>query len=429
MNTIHHHTAAAALILGMLAPAACVDGPTPGAPGAPNGEAQADLSAGEDRRAAVALAIEQAERRIDTGRELGAARRSLDEALADPAAAPEQRDQARLAMSRLLEAEGDREGAIAAVEALLGERADSPSWPLQSAAEERLRLLLTGRGEAPLPGEPGEHEHTSPFARALARYFPAPEAGPREIEIEVHSFGGSREVSDRLGTFALAPAIRELRREACPRCDDRLPIHARSSRTGSWVGIPAARARLGSSLAVFYFDLGDLHIPARYDAELPLPSAEVVERLSKGEGLIAARERSGAPPVILIAAPRRAQLPAVEEALAAMEALPAAPVAVPLPKHLLRDEIQAVVRGQFGRFRVCYEELLERSPAAAGTIPLDFAILGDGTVADVKVDPATTTLRDATLEACMVEATRALRFPAAGEKTTVVYPIELSPGG
>lgn len=29
----------------------------------------------------------------------------------------------------------------------------------------------------------------------------------------------------------------------------------------------------------------------------------------------------------------------------------------------------------------------------------------------------------------MVEATRTLRFPGAGKKTTVVYPIELSPGG
>ncbi|XXT21243.1 response regulator [Sorangium sp. So ce429] len=269
----------------------------------------------------------------------------------------------------------------------------------------------------------------SPFARALARYFPVPESSPRAITIRVLTFGGSREVSERLRTFAIGPAIRALRQEACPRCDDQVVINHMSSGTDGWVQIAAARPRLGSSLAVFYFDLGNQRIPARYDADLPLPTADIVARLEKGEGLIAARERAGAPPAILIAAPRRAHLPAVEAALAAMTELPAAPVSVPLPGQIEPAEIQAVVRGSFGRYRVCYEELLAGSPAAAGSVPLTFAILGDGAVADAAVDTARSTLRDATLERCMVAATSALRFPGIGQKTKVVYPIELSPGG
>ncbi|WP_437815311.1 AgmX/PglI C-terminal domain-containing protein [Sorangium sp. So ce1078] len=424
MNTIHPH-AAAAIALGLLSLASCVEGPETAAPGA---EVRVDVSTGKDRRSDTSLAIEQAERRLDAGREIAAARQALSEVLADPSVTPDQRDQARLAMSRVLEAEGDKEAAIAAVESLLGDHAVGEPWPLQRAAERRLRLLVTGSEEKPLPEEPIDARLASPFARALARCFPVPESGSRELTIRVFAFGGSRDVSDRLRTFALPTAIRSLRQEACPRCDDQVAIDHTSSRTDGWTQIPAARPLLGSSLAVFYFDLGNQRIPARYDADLPLPTAEIVARLEQGEGLIAVRERGGAPPAILIAAPRQAQLPAVEEALAAMNELPAGPVAVPLPDGLAPAEVQAVVRTGFPAYRTCYEALLERRPDAAGKVPLSFAILGDGTVADVLVDAATATLRDATTDRCMVEATRGLRFPAIGKKTTVVYPIEFSPG-
>ncbi|KYG07342.1 hypothetical protein BE21_29830 [Sorangium cellulosum] len=424
MNIIHRSAAAAAVALGLISLASCVEGPETAAPGA---EARVDLAAGADRRPDASLAIEQAERRLDAGREIAAARQALSEALADPALTRDQRDQARLAMSRVLEAEGDREAAIAAVESMLGEHAVDEPWPLQRAAERRLRLLVTGSEEKPLPDEPADAEQASPFARALARYFPVPESGPRELTVTVLTFGGSRDVSERLKTFAIPTAIRALRQETCPRCD-RVSINRMSHGTDGWTQIPAARPLLGSSLAVFYFDLGNQRIPARYDADLPLPTADIVARLEKGEGLIAVRERAGAPPAILIAAPRKAQLPAVEEALAAMAEVPAGPVAVPLPDGLTPAEIQAVVRTGFPAYRTCYEALLERRPDAAGKIPLSFAIHGDGTVADVQVDAAAATLRDATTDRCMVEATRGLRFPAIGQKTTVVYPIEFSPG-
>ncbi|WP_437525511.1 AgmX/PglI C-terminal domain-containing protein [Sorangium sp. So ce726] len=424
MNTIHHRVAAAAIAAGLLSLAACMEEPETAAPGT---EAHVDPGVGTDRRRDLSLAIEQAERRLDVGREIAAARQALSEVLADPAVTTEQRDQARLAMSRALEAEGDQEAAIAAVESLLGEHLVSEHWTLRRVAEQRLRLLVTGSEEQPLPEEPSDDTLASPFARALARYFPVPESGPREVTIQLLAFGGSSEVSDRLRTFAIPAAIRALRKGACPRCEE-VATRTMGSWTDGWVQIPSVRPQLGSSLAVFYFDLGNQRIPARYDADLPLPAADIVARLEKGEGLIAVRERGGAPPAILIAAPRQAQLPAVEEALAAMEELPAGPVAVPLSADLTQAEIQAVVRTGFPAFRTCYEALLGRRPDAAGKVPLSFAIRGDGTAIDVVVDAATATLRDAATDRCMVEATRALRFPAIGKKTTVVYPIEFSPG-
>jgi hypothetical protein len=297
-----------------------------------------------------------------------------------------------------------------------------------SCAEAPDTRLVTGSEAGPLTDGPEEAQKASPFARALAQAFPKAGPGARDLSVHVLAFGGSDEVSHRLGTFAVGAAMRAMEREACPVCDDHRLIHTFSSRTGGWVGIPASRPRLGSSLAVFYFDLGSQRIPARYDAELPIPSAEIAARLSRGEGLVAARERPGAPPVILIAAPRKAQLAAVEEALAAMRSLPKEPVAVPVAAPLSADEIRSVVRGAFPSYRACYEELLKRSPAAAGTVPLKFAVEGDGSVSDLQIDTAAATLHDAALEQCMLTTTAALTFTAAGVKTTVTYPIAFAPG-
>jgi hypothetical protein len=376
----------------------------------------------------VALRLEQAERSLDVGRDVAGARASLEEALRDPSMTLDQRDQARLALSRALEAGGDREAAVAPLEALLADHPEGQETPAEEAAEARLRKLLTGVDAEP----PSAHEDARPapaFAHALTRYFTTPNAGNAPIEVSLLAFGGSIERSDRLGTFAVDRAVREDRRQACSLCDDHLSIRMHSSRTGSWVGIPKSRARLGKSLAVFYFDLGGKRIPARYDAELPLPSAEIAARLERGDGLVAARERPGAPPAILIAAPREAQLAEVEEALAAMKTLPVEPVTVQLKAALRPEEIQGVVRASFGAYRACYESVLKNDPAAAGTARLHFSIRGDGAVEGVSVETPEGALHDATFEACMSTPTRGLVFPAnrATTPTVVTYPIAFAP--
>jgi hypothetical protein len=372
------------------------------------------------------LAVEEAERSLDVGRDVAGARRSLEAVLADPETAPEQRDEARLALSRAHDAAGDHEAAVVAVEALLASHPAGARYPLQEAAETRLRLLLTGSDARPRSRD-DDPRSASPFARALVKYFPTANARSAPLELNILAYGGSEEASNRLGTFAVGRAIREVRREACPLCDELVNIHTHSGRS-NWVGIPRDKASLASALAVFYFDLGDGRIPARYDAELPLPSADVAARVARGDGLIAVRERPSAPPAILIAAPREAQLAEVEEVLAAMKTIPTEPVAVTLKPALKPAEIQAVVRASFGAFRKCYDALLKGDPAAAGTTRVKFAIRGDGMVEGLTVD-SDPGLRAPAFEACMAAAFRALVFPAthAPGTTTVTYPVMFSP--
>jgi hypothetical protein len=378
------------------------------------------------RSQGTALQIERAGRSLDVGRDLAGARAALEQVLADPAITPEQRDEARLGLSRALEAGGDREGAIAAVEALLADHPDAARFPLEEVAAARLRKLVTGNDAEP-PRHVEKPGPVSPFARVLARDFPAPTASKASVEVRLQVFGGSEETSARLGTFAIDRALHELRREACPFCDDHLSITQSSGWNGSWVDIPRYRAKIPRALTVFYFDLGAGRIPARYDADLPLPSAEIAARLAKGDGLVAARERPGAPPVLLIAAPRDVQLAQVEEALAAMKTLPTEPVAVPVNGARQPEEIQAVVRASFGAFRQCYEAVLKVSPAATGTVKMHFVIRQEGSVEGVSA-VADGPLHDAAFERCMTSAVQTLAFPAApGGKVTVTYPIVFSP--
>jgi hypothetical protein len=396
---------------------------------APASDLDEPVAAAVPQAQGVALRLEQAERSLDVGRDVPGARAAVEEVLRDPSITREQRDAAHLAHSQALESGGDREGAISEVEALLAGHPERDPWPLADATEARLRKLLTGSEAAPKRSRPDEGRPVAPFARALARYFPVPADEKQPLEIAVAAFGGSG-ASERLGTFDVPGAIRERRREACSLCEDNLRIHSHSSGFGSWVNLPGVRKEVGSAVAVYYFDLGD-RIPARYDADLPLPSAEIAARLERGDGLVAARERPGAPPVIVIAAPRAAQLADVEEALAAMKTIPTEPVVVPLKAPLKPTEIQATVRASFGSFRICYEAVLKQSPTAAGTASMHFAIRGDGSVEAVSAEVSEGALRDPTFEACMTAATSALVFPAnrAVSPTTVTYPILFTPGG
>jgi hypothetical protein len=375
----------------------------------------------------VALRLEHAQRNLDVGRDVAGARTALDEVVRDPSATGDQRDEARLALSRALEVTGDREGAIAAVEGLLADHPDGDRWPLGEATEARLRKLLTGSDAAPPRPQGDESQAPPPFAQTLAHYFPVPADEKQPLELNVVTFGGVN-ASDRLGTFDVARAIREERRRACSLCEDHLRINTNKSGYGSWTRIPAAKNRLPGALTVYYFDLAD-PIPARYDAELPLPSAEIAARLERGDGLVAARERPGAPPAIVIAAPRAAQLADVEEALAQMKTLPTEPAAVALKSSLRAAEIQAVVRRSFGAFRSCYETFLTRDPSAAGKVNVRFAIQGDGLVTGVSAETVEGALHDPAFESCMVSATSALVFPATKQagSTTVTYPILFSP--
>jgi len=405
------------MVLGFVAmAAACASGEA-----IESGEAPAVVAqAADDSK--IALRIEKAARALDRGEDASRVKAEVEAVLADAQATAAERDDATLVLSRSLEASGDLEGAITVMEKLLAAHAEDREWTASDQASRRLRKLVTGSEEESSKQRRAAPGPVSELANHLVKFFPADPAG--KVRFRLLQFGGRREWSEKLGTFNVPDAIRQNRQESCANC--KTDIDSRSSHDGSWLGIPRQRASLGSSLVVIYFDLEGGKIPARYDADLPLPSAEIASRLARGEGLVMAKEREGAPPVVVIAAPRFAQLDNVEEALAKMKVLPTSPTSITLAGNLEPEEIQDVVRPSFGTFRGCYEDVLKTNPTAQGRIFLDFKIEPDGHVTNAKVNVESSDL--SAMHTCMLNFTQNLAFPAAPQSTTVVYPIMFSPG-
>ncbi len=408
------------ITLGVVGCQTDADEPETEAPGS-----QPERAADSLADASVPARLERALRSIDRSEDLEDAKAALESVVADPAATVEQRDEARLGLSRALASLGDEEGAISAVEAILAAHTDDGPFPARDAAEKRLRLLLTGSPEGDSFRLPRD-KPLPPAAAALAKLF-EPDADGRVL-IDIYLFGSPGRT--RSEAFDVAEAKRE---ETAFSLSKNRWVGQSVSQSTSWTSLPQAiaekrpdMARADRSLLVFYFDLGDNRVPSRYDAYLPLPSAEIAAALESGQGLIAMRKREGARPTIVIAAPRAGQLAMVEEAFAKMDELPAAPVKVPLGEGLLPGEIQSRVRSRFGSYRACYEELLSRDKAAEGKLEIEFVIDGSGKVERASIG-SEATLTDRKLQACVLEDVRKLEFPAVGKPTTVHYPIVMTP--
>lgn len=86
--------------------------------------------------------------------------------------------------------------------------------------------------------------------------------------------------------------------------------------------------------------------------------------------------------------------------------------------------IGQVVRGNFGRFRMCHEQALALTPNLAGTVKVRFVIGRDGNVSNVQQSGSD--LANPTLERCILSAFAGLSFPMpeAGI-VTVIYPVIL----
>jgi hypothetical protein len=91
-----------------------------------------------------------------------------------------------------------------------------------------------------------------------------------------------------------------------------------------------------------------------------------------------------------------------------------------LPPKVVGD----VVRGNFGRFRMCHEQAMASTPGLTGTVRARFVIGRDGNVANVGDGGSDVT--DAGLKRCVLSAFSGLSFPKpeAGI-VTVVYPVIL----
>jgi hypothetical protein len=92
------------------------------------------------------------------------------------------------------------------------------------------------------------------------------------------------------------------------------------------------------------------------------------------------------------------------------------------------EVIQRIVRQNFGRFRLCYENGLRNNPNLQGRVSVRFVIGRDGAVSNVSNGGSD--LPDGGVVQCVVRAFFGLSFPQPeGGIVTVTYPIMFSPGG
>lgn len=372
----------------------------------------------------AALTIEQAERMLDRGEAAAEAKTMLLAVLAEPQITADEKSAATLALSRAHEALGEVELAIQVIEREMATHAEDPSWSSKEYREHLLELL-TGSPER--QGiEPRKKVAAVPFARFLTKYFPANDDG--RVDTRIFMIGGDDEVSGELGTFDVSSGIRAEREAACPLCTDRTNVHTSRSQS-DWLMIPVAESSFGEALLVVYFDLGKNRIPARYERHLPMTVASIEHELEDGKSFILAKERVGAPPVVLIAAPRTAMLEDVERHLAELDRLPTELERVDVGLRLRPSEIQGVVRDSyFSVARACYDQLLEEDKQAAGKVNLRFSIQPEGKVAEIEIDAVEGNLDRAPFKTCMADAMNdEVRFPASGQSVNVTYPITFSP--
>lgn len=92
------------------------------------------------------------------------------------------------------------------------------------------------------------------------------------------------------------------------------------------------------------------------------------------------------------------------------------------------EVIQRIVRQNYGRFRLCYENGLRNNPNLQGRVAVRFVIGRDGSVSNVANGGSD--LPDPSVVQCVIRAYYGLSFPQPeGGIVTVVYPIMFSPGG
>jgi len=91
------------------------------------------------------------------------------------------------------------------------------------------------------------------------------------------------------------------------------------------------------------------------------------------------------------------------------------------------EVIQRIVRQNYGRFRMCYEQGLSRNPNLEGRVQVRFVIGRDGSVSNVSNGGSD--IPDSGVVGCVISAYYGLSFPQPeGGIVTVVYPIMFSPG-
>jgi tetratricopeptide (TPR) repeat protein len=92
------------------------------------------------------------------------------------------------------------------------------------------------------------------------------------------------------------------------------------------------------------------------------------------------------------------------------------------------EVVQRIVRQNFGRFRLCYENGLRNNPNLQGRVSVRFVIDRSGATANV--GNGGSDLPDSSVVNCIVRSFTGLSFPQPeGGIVTVTYPISFAPGG
>src|SRR5205085_10725049 len=91
------------------------------------------------------------------------------------------------------------------------------------------------------------------------------------------------------------------------------------------------------------------------------------------------------------------------------------------------EVIQRIVRQNFARFRLCYENGLRNNPTLQGRVAVRFVIGHDGAVSNV--GNGGSDMPDSGVVSCVVRSFYGLSFPQPeGGIVTVVYPMMFAPG-
>jgi len=102
--------------------------------------------------------------------------------------------------------------------------------------------------------------------------------------------------------------------------------------------------------------------------------------------------------------------------------------AVTVNGRLPPEVIQRIVRQNFGRFRVCYQDGLKKNPSLQGRIAVKYTIDRDGSVKGAPADGGSD-LPDPSVVQCVVRAFQNISYPEPeGGIVTVVYPMIFTPG-
>lgn len=94
---------------------------------------------------------------------------------------------------------------------------------------------------------------------------------------------------------------------------------------------------------------------------------------------------------------------------------------------LSKAEIDRVIRSRQGLIRACYQRELNRSRGLGGKLVVSFRILPNGSVQSARVVGGKSSLRNRSVESCVVRQINGLKFPAKGGGT-VNYPFIFSQG-